>query len=581
MSYYRRPGGRKGSLEQLPQMPLDIVFEVFSYLQPMDLLNLPRTNKPFRDLLMSRRNAANFWKSARRNIEGLPDCPPDLSEPEYANLCFDPHCHSCLRTNIHNIIWEFRKRYCLSCRKNETISFDDAIARALDDFDVTPPFVFAQFTTTNQNPDEYDNIRVQKADVVKFYEEWDVGGNDELLSLLDGLAAKRKPIMEHAQKCHEWVEYAKVLRAQEKENDKEKRATAIMTKLCEIGYSDEVEYLCDLGRFFTNPLYELPSVNRPGPLTTRGWNSIKKSLIPLMEFYRKKRRVDFKSRRADQDCNMFPQPHDFVSNKFVTPYWVDTSEHFSAKAYYNLLQPLLPKIVKAWRDDLMDRVNVFLRLGPYILPQYVDLTRLAICNYFLCSSYDSCCCDRGPIALHDLLSHTCLTSWRNPEEVREEYRKDFGDVVEDAMNLELVSEKWSPANTEPCIERMRYIIEAFGHDPMTATVVEMDQLDARIFCKLCAERWPETRIILTWREAIHHVQSNTHSRDIHVHGKSIMGWWGRVPDSYMDIIPGLQSRVEYVEDNDDSHRMKKRKAAPIDVATLTFQIPPMKAGMKH
>lgn len=28
MSYQRRPGGRKGSLEQLPQMPLDVVFEV-------------------------------------------------------------------------------------------------------------------------------------------------------------------------------------------------------------------------------------------------------------------------------------------------------------------------------------------------------------------------------------------------------------------------------------------------------------------------------------------------------------------------------------------------------------------------
>lgn len=62
------------------------------HLQPMDLLNLARTSKPFRELLMHR-SAARFWKSARRNIDGLPDCPPDLSEPEYANLCFDAHCH--------------------------------------------------------------------------------------------------------------------------------------------------------------------------------------------------------------------------------------------------------------------------------------------------------------------------------------------------------------------------------------------------------------------------------------------------------------------------------------------------------
>lgn len=61
-------------------------------MQPMDLLNLARTNRPFRDLLMSR-TSAQFWKAARRNVDGLPDCPPDLNEPAYANLCFDAHCH--------------------------------------------------------------------------------------------------------------------------------------------------------------------------------------------------------------------------------------------------------------------------------------------------------------------------------------------------------------------------------------------------------------------------------------------------------------------------------------------------------
>ena len=33
------------------------------------------------------------WKTARRQAKGLPDCPLDLTEPEYANLVFYARCH--------------------------------------------------------------------------------------------------------------------------------------------------------------------------------------------------------------------------------------------------------------------------------------------------------------------------------------------------------------------------------------------------------------------------------------------------------------------------------------------------------
>ena len=41
---------------------------------------------------MSRRSAS-AWRAARANVEGLPDCPPHLSEPEYANLLFFSYCN--------------------------------------------------------------------------------------------------------------------------------------------------------------------------------------------------------------------------------------------------------------------------------------------------------------------------------------------------------------------------------------------------------------------------------------------------------------------------------------------------------
>jgi len=33
------------------------------------------------------------WTYALSNVEGLPSCPSDLSEPQYASLAFDQHCH--------------------------------------------------------------------------------------------------------------------------------------------------------------------------------------------------------------------------------------------------------------------------------------------------------------------------------------------------------------------------------------------------------------------------------------------------------------------------------------------------------
>lgn len=58
----------------------------------MDLLNLSRTSKDFRNLLLQR-SSASAWKIARLQVDDLPDCPQDMSEPQYANLAFYPHCH--------------------------------------------------------------------------------------------------------------------------------------------------------------------------------------------------------------------------------------------------------------------------------------------------------------------------------------------------------------------------------------------------------------------------------------------------------------------------------------------------------
>jgi hypothetical protein len=38
------------------------------------------------------RSAIHIWRSAERNVPGLPPCPEELCEPQYAALVFSKYC---------------------------------------------------------------------------------------------------------------------------------------------------------------------------------------------------------------------------------------------------------------------------------------------------------------------------------------------------------------------------------------------------------------------------------------------------------------------------------------------------------
>ncbi|KAG8217586.1 hypothetical protein J3R82DRAFT_5737 [Butyriboletus roseoflavus] len=112
-------GGRlkRGSLDILPSLSLDILCEIFCFMHPADLLVLARTSKAFRCFLL-RRSAAFIWRSARRNVYGLPEPPSDMNEVQYASLVFGLACHykGCDR-KARDTVWHLRIRSCASCRQ--------------------------------------------------------------------------------------------------------------------------------------------------------------------------------------------------------------------------------------------------------------------------------------------------------------------------------------------------------------------------------------------------------------------------------------------------------------------------------
>lgn len=66
--------GRRGSLKMVIDMPVDILLEIFQYVNPADLLNLSRTDRTLRAYVLKRSVALPWWQAVR-----FPWCPFSFS----------------------------------------------------------------------------------------------------------------------------------------------------------------------------------------------------------------------------------------------------------------------------------------------------------------------------------------------------------------------------------------------------------------------------------------------------------------------------------------------------------------------
>lgn len=91
---------------------ISILRQILSHLLPNDLLNLARTTKSFRALLMSRSSENVLWRASRKRVDGLPEYPPFMSEPAYANFLFGTCCDVCYHSSaVYICFLLFSSRY--------------------------------------------------------------------------------------------------------------------------------------------------------------------------------------------------------------------------------------------------------------------------------------------------------------------------------------------------------------------------------------------------------------------------------------------------------------------------------------
>ncbi|KZT71821.1 hypothetical protein DAEQUDRAFT_723911 [Daedalea quercina L-15889] len=493
--------GKRGGLKDMPTMPLDILLEILCSLEPRDLLNLARTTKPFRAFLMSR-GSAGMWKAARANVKGLPDCPPHLSEPVYANLVFFPYCHNCLKSNVQTILWEFSKRYCPACAKTLTIAQQDiwfhtqhswsAVYLDLDIFSV----IYGK-KEVYHGP-ELDRIKSVWDRIHKDDAAW----SEFVTEQRQRVTAARQ----HAGWCRVWERQRAANRSEELHEIREQRLETIVSKLRELGWGDELDRI-ELDGY--RPLCDHAHVRPSKALTDRAaWAKIRDEVVAFMEVIREtrlrierrqmirrrlsalktmialarsappKRTVEDEYKPRFQDLAMMPEVREVI--EAPDPVAVD-------ERALKLLIPMLPALEARWQYER--RAELMALLGRRVgAPGGLDPLELAT-TWFRCSD-----CERlmhYPV----VLAHECQYI-PLPHEVATRYDGYQLCIVEvcdylpwDTSSIELVSRHSSRADV---------IVEMCGRDPAVTTQKDMDDAGLRLVC----EDPYLGGVVMSWRRAV-------------------------------------------------------------------------------
>ncbi|KAJ7586779.1 hypothetical protein C8J56DRAFT_1165588 [Mycena floridula] len=285
---------RRGILEQLLAAPLDILYEIFCYLEPLDILRLSVTSKNFHDLLMQ---DPFVWRHARKNVGGLPDPPKNgIHEAQYANLVFGSlPCHYCRSsTHVTEIMWALRIRCCQTC---------------IEEYFQTPYWQdFRMHGTTEDAFKKVLKVLFCRRSVQTFY----LAGNaavdiiveayykrhvDEALVDYSGIqtnascehwltrkAADKASIEQWADECRTWfIEYNNA-QAEIFEKLRDKRYNDIVRRLIQLGWERELQEMEEHDEQSAFRAHSL--VNQTKELTSRTWAQIRPELLQWMEYTR-------------------------------------------------------------------------------------------------------------------------------------------------------------------------------------------------------------------------------------------------------------------------------------------------------
>ncbi|KAG9313900.1 hypothetical protein JVU11DRAFT_4672 [Chiua virens] len=255
-----------GRLAGLMEMPMDILFEIFGHLMPLDVLRLARTTKQFRRLLMHR-SAVSIWIAARKNVPDLPDCPPYMSEPQFANLVFDTHCHECLAPNIRSVDWRIARRICSKCAKECMVEdyscfHGESVYKAV-------PSKYGKRGRPSYYAKDLNEFQLKRASFTEPEER------DKFVKERQALVVQME---KHGAQLEAWAANQAKDRSEQLDDLRRERKEAIIEKLTHLGWGHEIEQIP-----YRDDLSHHRLVKQPTRLTPRIWANIQGEMVNYME----------------------------------------------------------------------------------------------------------------------------------------------------------------------------------------------------------------------------------------------------------------------------------------------------------
>ncbi|KAG9008193.1 hypothetical protein FRB93_006761 [Tulasnella sp. JGI-2019a] len=480
--------------------PLDIIHEIFRWLQPIDLLQLARSTRTLRNHLMSK-VSLSLWKSSRRNVlGGAPECPEYMSEPAFAQLLFSDECFVCgKKTNW--MFWEVKMRCCNECfsgRKFPEIDNTSLVKELLPGISgggsrrrYYIPAIY-EIATAIEDHENRTLARVPGAE--EAFEEFKMMQKNKVTAML-----KDVPVYERWKTTHE-----NLVRARDQEL-RAKREGVFTTKLLAEGH-DPLDIHSAFYAFDTRE-----------ELTEDGWNAIRRDVAKFVA-RRKNDRLEWARKslvndrravavtvltahpiKANIGANAFSPSLREVASGFEPIRLVvdrEDNDEVTAEDFDGVLEGV-EEWVDEWRiKKRMDLLEIMVSAGAAAIadpPTEQDFSRLK-----LATTMFSC---KTPLGLRrceqaggGLMCFTLLGrhSWRCRTFRR--CRSSGFPWYTECLRYSKKAE-----------EMIRQLVVAAGLDPETTTADEMDGLNARFYCQGCP-KWDG--LPRSWRNCAAHFQEH-------------------------------------------------------------------------
>ncbi|KAH9854174.1 hypothetical protein C2E23DRAFT_86490 [Lenzites betulinus] len=544
---------------------------IFEFLHPRDLLNLARTTGSFRAFLMSRTSAL-YWKRARQSVEGLPDCPPHLSEPAYANLVFFPHCHNCLTGNIHTIIYEFSARYCRRCKKHMLIKADDAIYELFEYVEKITG-MNEEFVICLMGKHNHEDTYFHAPEWGEFRRYWATLSESDLDAMkvyIQTRVITVNLVKEWAGLLLKWKDLQEMRKVKELARIRAERFQTLLVFLKQEGWEEELEFM--ISEDYTR-LSEMPFARKPSKLTARSWLANKNAAHAFMADVKAARLRVERMAVLNARFNVLAQRIDVSyrsRGELRHPEW-DMDPQVIDFAFI----PSLQEILDAPGDNTTEPPNIVALIECATLDwknamkvELVERVRAAVPDLgevsdplFLATAIFSCntCCGAErvpPLHFPELLAHPCLRYTSGVIKpgmeayVATVYSRcdpGYGPLTLDCLKVDL-----------RMVQSLRSIIEAMGLNSLQATRAELDSSDVRLVCSACRLQGHTSGVMY---EAFDWMRALTHSGMIHAVSEAL-------PCSWAVLDPNLAGAVRLREDqlkasmsyifNPSSHENRQR-----------------------